>query len=75
MTMVQQNLGVSMLYQGVVQNPVPEGSVGQKQFCVTRPIEPALERTVAVACKNKETLPIASRRFLEFILQYFQIKK
>ena len=75
MTMVQQNLGVSMLYQGVVQNPVPEGSVGQKQFCVTRPIEPAVERTVAVACKNKETLPIASRRFLEFILQYFQIKK
>ena len=63
LTMVEQNLGVSILYRAVVQD--------QARSCVLRPIVPSLERTVAVACKNRKTLSIASRCFLEFILESF----
>ncbi|MDO5423780.1 MAG: LysR family transcriptional regulator [Eubacteriales bacterium] len=63
--MVEQGLGISILYKLVVE--------GQAKSCVTRPVEPAVERTVAVACKNWKTLPIASRHFLDFILESFGI--
>ncbi|MDY3918727.1 MAG: LysR family transcriptional regulator [Candidatus Limivivens sp.] len=65
MTMVEQGFGVSILYKLVVQN--------QARSCVIRPIEPAVERTVAVACKNRKTLPAASRVFLNFILESFRV--
>jgi len=63
-TMVEQELGVSILYRLVVQN--------QARSCIIRPITPAVERTVAVACKNRNTLPVASRYFLDFIRKHFQ---
>lgn len=63
LAMVEQELGISILYRTVVQN--------LQQSFVIRPIVPAIERTVAVACKNKQTLPIASRLFLDFILKHF----
>lgn len=64
-TMVEQGLGVSLLYSLVVE--------GQVKSCIVRPIEPPVERTVAAACKNRKTLPVASRYFLEFILKHFEI--
>ncbi|MDO4306710.1 MAG: LysR family transcriptional regulator [Eubacteriales bacterium] len=67
MTMVEQNLGVSMLYERVVED--------QKRCCVTRPIMPPVNRTVAIACKNRKTLPIASRYFFDFILKFFRHTK
>lgn len=65
MTMVEQGLGVSILYRMVVQD--------QQRSCAVRPIVPAVERTVAVACRNRTTLPMASRRFLDYILDYFNL--
>ncbi|MDY3281576.1 LysR family transcriptional regulator [Dysosmobacter sp.] len=62
MTMVEQGLGVAMLYRAVVE--------GQGR-CVIRPLSPAVERTVAVVCRNRRTLPAASRNFLEFLLRTF----
>lgn len=62
-TMVEQGLGVSVLYKAVVEN--------LERSCVVRPIEPIVERTVAIACKNKKTLPVASRYFMDFIQEYF----
>lgn len=63
-TMVEQELGVSILYKAVVQN--------LERSCAVRPIEPIVERTVAIACKNRKTLPVASRYFMDFIREYFQ---
>lgn len=62
-TMVEQGLGVSVLYKAVVEN--------LERSCVVRPIEPIVERTVAIACKNKKTLPVAGRYFMDFIQEYF----
>lgn len=64
LTMVEQGLGVSILYQMVAQNPM--------RACAVRPIEPAVVRTVALACKNRRTVPVASRYFMKFILEHFQ---
>lgn len=66
-TMVEQGLGVSILYRLVVE--------GQVKSCVIRPITPAVERTVAAACKNRKTLPVASRYFLDFIMKHFEISE
>ena len=63
LAMVAQGLGVSILYRMVVQ--------GEARGCEIRPVCPAVERTVAVACKNRRTLPVASRHFLHFILEAF----
>lgn len=63
MTMIEQELGVSILYRTVVQ--------GLKRSCAIRPLVETVERTVAVACRNKSTLPMASRYFLDFILENF----
>ena len=68
MTMVEQGLGVAMLYRTVVEGQA-EGR------CAIRLLDPPVERTVAVACRNRRTLPTASRHFLEFILESFQRKR
>lgn len=62
MTMVEQGLGVAMLYRAVAESQAPG------RFAI-RPIAPLVERTVAVACRSRNTLPAASRYFLEFILR------
>lgn len=64
-TMVEQNLGVSILYQAVVKD--------HAKSCVVRPIMPAVERTVALACRDRKMLPVGSRYFLNYILEFFQI--
>ena len=64
MTMVEQGLGVAMLYRSVAEHQAPG------RFAI-RPIASVVERTVAVVCRNRKTLPAASRYFLEFILRTF----
>ena len=59
LAMVKQGLGVAALYRMVLP--------GYGQDVVTLPIEENLERTVAIAWRNWETLPFAARSFTEFI--------
>jgi DNA-binding transcriptional LysR family regulator len=59
LSMVSQGLGVAALYPIVLP--------GYGRDVVTLPIEEALERTVAIAWQNWETLPLAARSFTDFI--------
>ena len=34
-------------------------------------IEPPVERTTALAYRNKRTLSVAARRFIDFVIDYF----
>lgn len=62
LAMVKRGLGVSILYNMVLS--------GFEQGLVIKPVQEPLERPLALAWKNWETLPLASRRFAEFILQH-----
>ena len=64
MTMVEQGLGVSILYQPVLKN----ASAG----LAIRPLSPPITRTVALAFRDRRVLSTASQRFILFIEQYFQ---
>lgn len=59
LAMVRQGLGVSILYRLVVS--------GFEQDLTLRPVAEPLERTVALAWRDWDTLPLAARRFVEFI--------
>jgi len=61
MAMVEQGLGVSILYNLVLQ--------GTSQKITVKTIDTPVERTIALAYKNKETLSIASRYFMDFIIE------
>lgn len=64
MSMVEQGLGVSILYNLVLDK---EG-----HGFVTRPVYPPVKRTIALAWIHKKALPIASRYFMDFILEQFE---
>ena len=64
MAMVEQGLGVSVLYTMMLENNRGNYEV--------RPLSVPVERVIALGYKNKKTLPVASRYFLEFILEQFQ---
>jgi len=61
LAMVRQGLGVSILYRLVLS--------GFEQDLILRPVQEPLERTLALVWRNWETLPLAARRFAEFIRQ------
>lgn len=61
LAMIRQGLGVSILYQLVL--------TGFGEGLAVRPVEEPLERTVALAWRNWDTLPLAARRFAEFVLK------
>lgn len=63
MSMVEQGLGISILYSLVLKNF--RGSYEM------RPISVPVERTIALAYKNKKTLPVAARYFMDYILGQF----
>ena len=63
LAMIRQGLGVSAIYQ-LVLNGFEEG-------LAIRPIKERPLRTVALAWQNWETMSYASRRFVEFIIQEF----
>ena len=62
LSMVRQDLGVSLLY-GLVLSDHMDG-------IDVRPIEGQIQRTVALAWRNWDTLPFAARKFADFILTH-----
>jgi DNA-binding transcriptional LysR family regulator len=63
MSMVEQGLGVSALYRLVLYK--------RPGAFVTRPLVPQVQRVIALACKNRKMLPLASRCFWDFVLTHF----
>lgn len=61
MAMVEQGLGISILPKLVLHR--------SPYHIVTKPIMPTVMRTISLAYKNKKVLPIASRYFIDFIIQ------
>ena len=59
MAMVEQGMGVSILAELVLH---------RTNFNIeVRPVDPPLSRTLAIGYRSKLELPVASRRFIEFI--------
>ncbi|MFJ7933340.1 LysR family transcriptional regulator [Sporosarcina sp. NPDC096371] len=63
MAMVEQGLGLTVLPK-LVLNRCPYN-------IVTKTISPSVFRTISLAYKNKKVLPIASRRFIDFIIERY----
>lgn len=62
MTMVEAGLGVSILAELVLRRTSYD--------IVCRPIDPPIDRTLAVAYKEKDHMPIASQRFVEYLMMH-----
>ena len=62
LAMVRQGLGVSILYRLVLP--------GFGEGVTVLPIQEAPKRTVALAWRDWETMPLAARRFAEFIFHH-----
>ena len=62
LAMVRQGLGVSAMYQLVLS--------GFEEGLEVRTIREEVERSVSLAWRNWQTMPLAARRFAEFILAY-----
>ena len=63
MAMVEQGLGVSILYNMVLENRTADFEV--------RPISEPITRTIALAYKDKKMLPVAGKKFIDFLLERF----
>lgn len=61
LSMIRQNLGISILYELVVTGFVNNLAV--------IPISESLGRTVSLAWNNLNTMPLAAKRFAEFIIK------
>ena len=61
LAMARQGLGVSLVYQRVVE--------GFEQGLEIRPVRETPKRIVALAWKNRKTMPYAARQFADFILR------
>ena len=62
MSMIRQGLGVSLLFRRVVR--------GFSEGVEIRELSSPLTRPVYLAWKNRQTLPIAARRFADYILEH-----
>jgi len=63
MSMIEQGLGISILPELVLRR--------MNYKIITKHISPPILRTIGIAFKNKKTLPIASRYFIDFIVQQY----
>ena len=63
-SMVRQGMGVSLLFRRVVH--------GFSEGVEVRELSRQLTRSVCLAWKNRETLPVAARRFADHILTHIQ---
>ena len=62
MAMVEQGMGVSILAELVLH---------RTNFNIeVRPVDPPLSRTLAIGYRSKLELPVAARRFIEFIMAH-----
>ncbi|MBP2638457.1 MAG: transcriptional regulator [Firmicutes bacterium] len=63
MSMIENELGISIL---------PKLVLNRTDYnIITKEISPPVVRTIGIAFKNKTTLPIASRYFIDFLVQEF----
>lgn len=62
MTMVEAGLGVSILAELMLRRTSFD--------IVCRPVEPPIRRSLAIGYKEKESLPIASKYFIDYLLQH-----
>lgn len=62
MTMVEEGLGVSILAKLVLMRT--------NYGIVMRPIDPPVTRTIAIAYKDRKTMPLASQYFIDYILAH-----
>lgn len=62
MTMVEEGLGVSILAELMLRR------TNYNIVCV--PVNPPIRRTLAVAYKDRDCLPIASKYFIDYLLQH-----
>ncbi len=60
LAMIKQNLGISLMYEGVLK--------GFEEDFDIRHIKEAPKRVVALACRNKDTMPYASKAFADYII-------
>ncbi len=65
MTMVEAGLGISILAELILQRT--------NYNIVIRPTEPPITRTLAIGYKDKNSLPIASKYFIEFLLNNLEM--
>ena len=61
MAMVEQGLGVALLPKLILE--------GCREDIITRPISPPVSRMISLAYKDKKTLPVASRYFVDYIIE------
>ena len=61
LAMVEQGLGISFLYTNVLR--------GFDHGTAVLPVKEAPKRKVALAWKNRSTMPYAARRFADFVIQ------
>ena len=59
MTMVEAGLGVSILAELILQRT--------NYNIAIRPLDPPLKRTLAICYKDKDSLSVASRRFIQLV--------
>ncbi|MCE5285333.1 MAG: LysR family transcriptional regulator [Pelosinus sp.] len=64
MSMIENGLGISILPKLVLNRT--------NYHIITKEISPPIIRTIGIAFKNKKALPIASRYFIDFIVQQFE---
>lgn len=64
MSMIEQELGISILPK-LLLNKCPYN-------IVTKAISPSITRTITLAYKDKRVLPIASRYFIDFIIERYR---
>lgn len=61
LAMVRQRLGVSMIYERVLQ--------GYEQGLTIKRIDEQPKRVIALAYKNRDVLPLAASKFVDFIIK------
>jgi len=64
MSMIEQELGISILPKLVLNR--------SSYNIVSKPISPSIVRTISLAYKDKSVLPIASRYFIDFIIERYR---
>ena len=62
MTMVEAGLGVSILAELVIRRT--------NYDIVCLPITPSITRTLAIAYKDKDSMPIASKYFIDYLMKH-----
>ena len=67
LAMVKQNMGISMMYEMVLKD--------YEKDVLVKPIQEKVERTIALACMNKQTLSNAAKQFYTYILNSYYHKE